>query len=185
MNRSERPVRRVVTGNGPDGKSRIVSDSANPWRYPRGGGSKIIYNELWTFDASPALLNAEVDGANRPMSVSPPAEGAHFRITQAGLEDNAAVDPTEAAAQFAAMNQNALSETKSGARHWHMHRTRTVDYGIVLWGERVQVLPDSEFTMRKGDVIIQLAHWHSWDNTNSASAMMFDMIGGEFPDGSR
>ena len=65
-----------------------------------------------------------------------------------------------------------------------MHRTRTVDYGIVLWGERVQVLPESEFTMRKGDVIVQLAHWHSWDNSKSASAMMFDMIGGEYPDGS-
>ena len=74
-----------------------------------------------------------------------------------------------------------LSEHMPGARHWNMHRTRTVDYGIAAYGERVHVLPESEFVMRKGDVVVQLAHFHSWDNTRSENIMIFDMIGGEFP----
>lgn len=176
-----KPVRRVVTGTRPDGKSAVISDSANPYRYARGGGSKIVFNEIWTFDHSPAPLAGGKDGANRPMSHSPPAEGAHFRVIQSAREDDQKVDQGEADKQFAAMNDGGLSERLPGARHWNMHRTRTVDYGIVTYGERTHVLPESEFVMRKGDVVVQLAHFHSWDSTRGDNIMIFDMIGGEYP----
>jgi hypothetical protein len=61
-----------------------------------------------------------------------------------------------------------------------MHRTRTVDYGMCTYGERIHILQESEFVMRKGDIVIQLAHFHSWDATGD-NVMMFDMIGGELP----
>ncbi|MEP4378286.1 MAG: hypothetical protein ABJ215_02995 [Alphaproteobacteria bacterium] len=178
------PVRRVVTGTRADGKSAVLYDSDNPYRYSRGGGSTIVFNEIWTFDTSPAPLAGERDGADRPMSHSPPAEGAHFRVIQSAKEDDAQVDQEEADQQFASMNEGGLSERLPGARHWNMHRTRTVDYGIVTFGERIHVLPESEFTMRKGDIVVQLAHFHSWDSTRGDNVMIFDMIGGEYPDGS-
>ena len=52
---------------------------------------------------------------------------------------------------------------------------------IVTYGERIHVLPESEFVMRKGDVVVQLAHFHSWDSTRGDNIMIFDMIGGEYP----
>ena len=61
-----------------------------------------------------------------------------------------------------------------------MHRTRTVDYGISAYGERIHLLPEAEFLMRKGDVVVQLGHFHSWGNAQD-NVMIFDMIGGEYP----
>jgi len=40
------PPRRVVVGNGPDGKSKVLSDSQNPHQHERGGGSTIFFNEI-------------------------------------------------------------------------------------------------------------------------------------------
>jgi hypothetical protein len=178
--RITRPVRRVVTGTRADGKSAVLSDSENPYRYARGGGSGSIFSEIWTFDRSPAPLAGKTDGADRPLSHSPPAEGAHFRVIQSTAKKKAPVDQAEANKQFDAMNSGGLSERLPGARHWNMHRTRTVDYGMCTYGERIHILPESEFVMRKGDIVIQLAHFHSWDATGD-NVMMFDMIGGELP----
>jgi uncharacterized cupin superfamily protein len=46
-----------------------------------------------------------------------------------------------------------------------MHRTQSLDYGIVLEGEIVSVLDSGEETvMRRGDVMVQRATMHSWRN---------------------
>lgn len=177
----DKPVRRVVTGTREDGKSAVLYDSANPYRYSRGAGAVSQFNEIWTFDESPAPLAGAQDGAERPLSHSPPGEGAHFRVIQTPAEDTKKINQEEADRQFQKMNDGGLSERLIGStRHWNMHRTRTVDYGIVTWGQRVHVLPESDFVMNKGDIVIQLAHWHSWDNRDAPSIMMFDMIGGEY-----
>ncbi len=175
------PVRRVVTGTRADGRSAVLYDSDNPHRHLRGGGSNIVFNEIWTFDSSPAPLAGSRDGADRPLSHSPPAEGAHFRVIQSPQEVDAEIDSAEADRQFAAMNSGGLSERLPSARHWNMHRTRTVDYGIVTFGERIHVLPESEFVMHWSDVVVQLGHFHSWDSSKGANIMIFDMIGGDYP----
>jgi hypothetical protein len=178
--RMTRPIRRVVTGTRADGKSAVLFDSDNPYRFHRGHGSTSVFNEIWAFDRSPAPLGGATDGGDRPLSHSPPAEGAHFRVIQSTKEDNAEVDQSKIDQQFGSMNTSGLSERVKSARHWNMHRTRTVDYGIVVFGRRLHILPDGDFVMNKGDVVIQLGHVHSWDNPED-NITMFDMIGGEYP----
>lgn len=51
-----------------------------------------------------------------------------------------------------------------GARHHTMHRTQTVDYGIVLAGEITLILERGETIARAGDVIVQRATNHGWAN---------------------
>lgn len=179
--RTTAPVRRVVTGTRADGKSAVLYDSDNPSRHPRGAGSSTVFNEIWTFDNSPAPLGGNKDGGDRPLSHSPPAEGAHFRVIQSGKEDPSKIDLDKVDTQFAAMNEGGLSQRVPSKRHWNMHRTPTVDYGIATYHGRTHVLPDSEFFMNKGDVVVQLGHLHSWDSTHGENIMIFDMIGGEFP----
>ena len=41
-----------------------------------------------------------------------------------------------------------------------MHKSETVDYGIVLEGERVLVLDKRTLVMKPGDVVVQLGNWH-------------------------
>ena len=53
-----------------------------------------------------------------------------------------------------------------------MHRTRTVDYGVVTKGKRTHVLPEDELVMYQGDIIVQLGHFHSWDNSHGPNEML-------------
>jgi uncharacterized cupin superfamily protein len=62
-----------------------------------------------------------------------------------------------------------------------MHRTQTVDYGIVLDGEVVFVLEDSETVLRAGDVVVQRGTSHRWENRSAATARVaFILIDGTF-----
>jgi hypothetical protein len=173
------PPRRVVVGNGADGKSKVIADSLNPHQHGRGGGSTIFFNEIWTFEDCPIDLTHHHDGGDRAMSHSPPANGAHFRLIQSYKEDASIIERSSADDHFETMNVTGLSEKMDSDRHWNMHRTRTVDYGVVTEGERLHVLPDDDFVMHTGDVIVQLGHWHSWDSTRGANNMLFVMIGGD------
>jgi uncharacterized cupin superfamily protein len=64
-----------------------------------------------------------------------------------------------------------------------MHKTQTVDYGILLAGERILVLDDGDLPMRPGDVVIQVGAFHAWASPRISGLMAFDMIGAEFVDG--
>ena len=88
MSLSPKPPRRVVVGTNKNGNSAIISDSDNPYQFNRGGGSTIYFNEIWTFDNCPINSKNLNDGADRPLSHSPPQTGAHFRVIESKKEDN-------------------------------------------------------------------------------------------------
>ena len=63
-----------------------------------------------------------------------------------------------------------------------MHRTETVDYGIVLEGEVHLVLGDGSAThLHRGDVVVQRGTDHAWENrTDEVARMAFVLVDGEF-----
>jgi uncharacterized cupin superfamily protein len=64
-----------------------------------------------------------------------------------------------------------------------MHRTESVDYGIVLEGEMVLVLTDSEVALRAGDIVVQRGTDHAWANRSDRPARMaFVLVDGRFTD---
>ena len=61
-----------------------------------------------------------------------------------------------------------------------MHRTETVDYAIVLEGEIVAMLDDSETVLRAGDILIQRGTNHAWANRSGKPARIcFVLIDGK------
>jgi uncharacterized cupin superfamily protein len=67
-----------------------------------------------------------------------------------------------------------------------MHRTQTVDYGIVLQGELTLVVDRGETTVRAGDIIIQQGTNHAWANRSGQTCRVaFVLIDGRFADGLR
>ena len=50
-----------------------------------------------------------------------------------------------------------------------IHRTRSIDYAIVLEGEIDMLLDDSEVHLKAGDVLIQKATNHAWVNRSHTS----------------
>jgi quercetin dioxygenase-like cupin family protein len=175
-----RPLRRVVTGHDAQRRSGVAYDSNVPNYFPRVTGT--CFYELWTFEDVPVALggNADAGAAGRPFLHSPPANGAHWRITHSPAK-KIEVASAQQKAQLEAANSTGGTQRLDGAPHEGMHRTPSVDYAILLEGERHLVLEESDVLLHKGDVVIQLGNWHTWDNRSGfATLMSYVMIGGEF-----
>ncbi len=176
---NQRPLRRVVTGVDAEGRSRVLFDSDAPNVTKRENGP--TFTELWTMDPVPATIIGNQDGSDRPLSIGPPDQGAHFRIVQSPPESAQVFSAEKGHEEFAQMNRTGQSEHRTDGPHWNMHRTATVDYGFVLMGRRELILEDGAVELDPGDVIVQLGNWHSWRNiTEQGGVSMYVMMGGEY-----
>jgi len=62
-----------------------------------------------------------------------------------------------------------------------MHRTETVDYGIVVEGELVLIMDDGETTVGAGDIVIQRGTNHGWANRSDRYCrIVFVLIDGDY-----
>src|SRR4029077_5402947 len=70
-----------------------------------------------------------------------------------------------------------------GGKRTIMHRTRTLDYAVVIEGEVVLILEDSEVTVKKSDVVVQRGTNHAWENrSDKVARMAFFHVSAEFSD---
>jgi uncharacterized cupin superfamily protein len=53
---------------------------------------------------------------------------------------------------------------QSDSKHAGMHRTRSVDYAVVMDGEIDMILDDGEVHLEAGDVLVQQGTDHAWVN---------------------
>jgi quercetin dioxygenase-like cupin family protein len=176
-----KPIRRVVTANDVQGRSRVLFDGPAPNVNPRAVSPGAGMTDVWVFDRCPALVSGERDDGNLPFNFEPPEHGGHLRIVQSQgrqpgydpAKDAGAVPVHEPRQRPGGTwdrgGQNAYSSP--------IHKSATVDYGIVLEGERILLLDDGERVMRPGDVVVQLGNWHGWTNPRQGSLMAFVMMG--------
>ena len=92
------------------------------------------------------------------------------------------VSPEQARAAFTEIGAaDASSHDAVQPRHAFMHRTETVDYGIVLEGEIMLILDESETLVRAGDIVIQRGTNHGWANRSGRNCRIaFILIDGAF-----
>jgi quercetin dioxygenase-like cupin family protein len=132
----------------------VLADGAAPKTHAIPGA---VFHELWNTNRIPVPIEAAEarDPTERPLVTPPDANGTIVRIV----------------------------DLEPGSRS-PMHRTETVDYGIVLTGEVVLVLDDgSETLLHAGDVVVQRGTDHAWVNPGDSSARMaFVLVDGTFTD---
>jgi quercetin dioxygenase-like cupin family protein len=156
----------VVTGHDAGGRSVFTSDGPVPAAHTTPGGT--LFYELWATGAAPAPINAGPINAG-PINAGP---GGAAALDAAGGPPPVAPAPNGTTLRINEMPPGAGSP---------MHRTQTVDYGIVLDGEVVLVLDDSETVLRAGDVVVQRGTSHRWENRSGATARVaFILIDGAF-----
>jgi mannose-6-phosphate isomerase-like protein (cupin superfamily) len=153
-------IRRVVTKIDSTGKSVVMFDSQIPLTSGNAPGRPLA--RLWVTQNYPADFSWSEDSGAIPTGLPPPKNGTHFVIvdympTPASVE-NLPMDTV--------MKVVGADVPKRGLppRHPLMHRTRTVDYAIVLSGEIVMLLDEGEVHLKAGDVLIQQATNHAWIN---------------------
>jgi mannose-6-phosphate isomerase-like protein (cupin superfamily) len=164
------PIRRLVTQNDANGRSRIVEDApATAIRTVEGRPNYRAVN-IWRTETAPALIDAP-DTANQHKGILPPPNGGSvLRIIDYPPEaKDAAERQRQIAATFTGIFADADHDKRVGA-HPGMHKTDTVDYAIILEGEIWAVMDDNETLMKQGDVLVQRGTNHAWANRSDSTA---------------
>jgi mannose-6-phosphate isomerase-like protein (cupin superfamily) len=140
--------RRVVTGHDRNGKSIVLSDGPPPQHHPlQGTDVGADFFEIWNCTRPVPLLTAEEPEPNERAFTIMPVAGHLLRIIE-------------------------IYPPSQGGKRTVMHRTSTVDYVVVITGEIVLVLDDSEVALRQGDVVVQRGTDHAWENRSAQPARM-------------
>lgn len=147
-------TRRIVTGHR-DGKAVVLFDGPPPNRKVR-QASGLVSTLVWVTDESPADISASEDRAAREIGVPPPESGSIFRVVE--------FPPDRAGMSRDAVLREMGVGHQQAARHPGMHRTRSIDYAIVMEGEIDMLLDDSEVHLKAGDVLVQQGTNHAWVN---------------------
>ena len=154
-------VRRVVTTIDSKDKAVVLLDGTNPHKKVR-PQAQTVSRLLWVTDRTPADLSGSADRAAIDIGIMPPRGGTVFRI----------VDFPPETSETSKLDPNSMHQSlgdgapKRGLppRHPAMHRTRTVDYAVVMAGEIDMLLDDSEIHLKAGDVLVQQGTNHAWVN---------------------
>lgn len=145
--------RRIVTGHDEAGRSVVLSDAPTPTTESLETGA--AFYEIWATNDTPAPITAaeSAEPTARPLQVPPDPRGTIVHVID--------------------MPPGAVAP---------MHRTRSIDYGVVLDGEVDLELDDgSVVTMSRGDVVIQRGTAHAWHNRSSGTVrIFFVLVDGEF-----
>ena len=149
-------IRRVVTGVNAEGQALVVQDGLAPVTVSR-PALNMEAALIWTTSETPADLSQYDEPTLRPSAIGPTPGGSLVRVTDF-LPQPEAVDNETVQKEF------GLGGDAQGGRHALMHRTRTLDYAIVLDGEIDMLLDEGEVHLKAGDILVQRGTNHAWVN---------------------
>jgi Cupin domain len=159
------PPKRIVTGHNADGKSVFLSTGPAPQHHNRQQGL-VQFHELWHTGEMPVPLDLieALEPNECPLRLPPEANGSVIRILD--------IHPGHVQAWV----------PRTDGRHPGMHRTQTLDYGILIQGEIHMILDDkAEVCLHPGDVVIQRGTDHAWENrSNEVARIAFILLDGKF-----
>lgn len=160
-----KPTRRIIADHDGNGKAIITVDGPAPNMKHR-AATGITSTVLWVTDSTPADAAVEHDPSLEFAGVAPPANGTVLRIVEfPPVKDGGAGVDNEAM-----LKEMGIKHDHGGSapRNPFMHRTKSVDYAIVMEGEIDMLLDESEVHLKAGDVLIQKATNHAWVNNSDA-----------------
>jgi mannose-6-phosphate isomerase-like protein (cupin superfamily) len=157
-----REPRRIVTGHDAEGKSVIVID-----------GPPTPFGAYWLTDSTPVDNAKSGDAGQQVRTLEPPPGGSIFRFASIPPEDpKVSREEVErrTARMFAQMDATHCRSDTS--RHPGMHKTRTIDYVVLLSGEVTMLLDKGEVDLKPFDVVVQRGTSHAWVNKGKEPALI-------------
>jgi mannose-6-phosphate isomerase-like protein (cupin superfamily) len=153
-------IRRIVTGLDGGNKAVVLFDSTLTLNPGKSGNPAA---NLWTTDSSPPGFSFKDDAAAKSMGLAPPDAGTVIRVVEFPPLDPAAEAKMAPDFMMKVVGDSAPARGIP-VKHPLMHRTRTVDYAIIMAGEIDMMLDDKVVHVKAGDVVIQQATNHAWIN---------------------
>jgi mannose-6-phosphate isomerase-like protein (cupin superfamily) len=176
-------IHRVVTGHDAEGKAIVTSNGPLPTVVELKAIPGTIFHEVWSTSSAPARVDNDPDPTTGPLLLPPPKHGSRIRFV------DIPPDTAEYLAQGASRMKEAFeqigdakaSTVNSGSPHPLMHRTESIDYGVVIEGEMTLVLDDSEVLLKPGSVVVQRGTNHAWANRSGKPCrMLFILVDGQY-----
>jgi mannose-6-phosphate isomerase-like protein (cupin superfamily) len=172
-----RSTRRIVTGHDAQGKAIALFDGPVKAKQRTAGANGMTL--LWVTRESLPDVDATTDRAETQVGVPPPPNGTIFRIVDfAPIQPNAG--PVDHHQVLLSMGIDPA--TQGYSRHANTHRTKTIDYAIILDGEMDMLLDDTEVHVKAGDVLVQQGTNHAWvNNSGKPCRIAFILIDSKAP----
>ena len=153
--------RRIVTGHDAHGKAVVLFDSEVQPKQRSPGGNAV--SMLWVTEEFPVHVEGTGDRGDRAIGVPPPSNGTIFRIVE--------FPPTKPADGHVDHDRilKAMGidpATQGYMRHANTHRTKSIDYALVLDGEIDMLLDETQVHMKAGDTLVQQGTNHAWVNNS-------------------
>jgi mannose-6-phosphate isomerase-like protein (cupin superfamily) len=177
------PIHRVVTGHDASGKAIVTSDGPLPTVVELSDVPGTVFHEVWSTTATPALIDNGADPSTGPLVLPPPKLGTRIRFVDIPPDtaDYLAHGAGRMQDVFSQIGDAGASTVKAGSPHPLMHRTESIDYGIVIDGELTLVLDDSEAQLKPGSVVVQRGTNHAWANRSDRPCrMLFILVDGAY-----
>jgi mannose-6-phosphate isomerase-like protein (cupin superfamily) len=165
---TEQKVRRIVTGHDAQGRSVIVSDTTAVMERP--------LHELWVTNGTPARFGGAPHLGALSVDLEPPNGGIVVRFVRFMPSQGLSQDDVEQMYSMGFAAINATHTRVDTRRHPAMHKTRTLDCGIVLSGRIKLIMDEGEQELKPFDVVIQRGTNHGWVNPGSEPALMAFML---------
>jgi hypothetical protein len=173
-------IRRVVAGTDTNGRSVILSDGFAPHSHDFTALPGQSQTRVWFTSQTPSTRAPGAEPTTPDGPVLPGTGGASFVIVRFAPDARAGdpdFDPAAAGQEFAACAPDIAAATEIG--NPGMHRTQTVDYGIVLEGEIwLEVDGGAQARLSRGDTVVQLAGRHAWRNKTDDPALVAFVLTG-------
>jgi quercetin dioxygenase-like cupin family protein len=145
---THRKPKRFITSHNSDGKAIVEVVDEGSWR--KIDNDIVRYNEMWTTNTFPIDLKHDnaLQKEKTILSLSLP-NGTVLRMVDRSPGSSSA-----------------------------MHRTQSLDYGVVIEGEMDMIMDSGEVVrLQRGDVCVQRGTMHQWKNpTKTWNRMLFILI---------
>ncbi len=177
------PITRIVTGHDAAGRAVIASQGPLPTVVELAAIPGTVFHEVWATTQTPAYVGNDPDPTLGPLTLPPPRNGTRIRFVDIppDTDDFLATGAGKMGAAFAEIGDMGASTIEDSSPHPLMHRTQSVDYGIVISGELTLVLDQGEARLTPGTVVIQRGTNHAWANRSGAVCrMLFVLVDGAY-----
>src|SRR4051812_14057654 len=175
-------IHRVVTGHDAEGAAIVSSEGPLPTVLEVKAIPGTVFHEVWSTSATPAPVDNGADPTLGPLKLPPPKHGTRIRFVDIPPDTSElhARSADSLRAGFSEIGDAGASTAHSGGPHPLMHRTETVDYGVVIEGEITLVLDRGEVQCQPGSVIVQRGTNHAWANRSGRTCrMLFVLVDGQ------
>ena len=146
--------RRIITGT-KDGKSYIAEDQivTNVSEHLKG----LIISDVWQTSKMPATFEQEkpIENSAIPSVIK---NGTYFRYVQIPPDEQLGI------------------EASAGQSHPLMHKTKSLDYIIILSGEIYLTTETDETLLQAGDIVIQTGTNHAWSNRSDENCIQLAVL---------